>query len=92
MLSTLNETIVLAAAFAVGISEVLISATAKNIKQASQGDPLSAGLTVLMYASYTPKVVEYLSNIGSTVSFIVTGANANNIEGTPKLQSTLKDL
>jgi hypothetical protein len=80
------------AAFTAIQLKFMIGATAKNIKQASQGDPLSAGLTVLMYASYTPKVVEYLSNIGSTVSFIVTGANANNIEGTPKLQSTLKDL
>ena len=80
------------AAFAAVQLKFMAGATFKNIKQTAQSDPLSAGLTALVYASYTPKVFEYLSNIGSTVSFIVTGGNANNIEGTPKLQSTLKDL
>jgi len=70
----------------------MIGATAKNLKQAAQGDPLAAGITALIYASYAPQVVEYLSSIGSTFSFILTGAKANNIEGSPKLQSTLKDL
>ena len=80
------------AAFAAVQLKFMAGGTFKNIKQTAQSDPLSAGLTALVYASYTPKVFEYLSNIGSTVSFIVTGGNANNIEGTPKLQSTLKDL
>ena len=80
------------AAFAAVQLKFMATGTFKNIKQTAQSDPLSAGLTALVYASYTPKVFEYLSNIGSTVSFIVTGGNANNIEGTPKLQSTLKDL
>ena len=80
------------AAFAAVQLKFMAAGTFKNIKQTAQSDPLSAGLTALVYASYTPKVFEYLSNIGSTVSFIVTGGNANNIEGTPKLQSTLKDL
>ena len=80
------------AAFAAVQLNFMAGGTFKNIKQTAQSDPLSAGLTALVYASYTPKVFEYLSNIGSTVSFIVTGGNANNIEGTPKLQSTLKDL
>jgi hypothetical protein len=70
----------------------MIGATAKNLKQAAQGDPLAAGLTALVYASYAPQVIEYLSSIGNTFSFILTGAKANNIEGSPKLQSTLKDL
>jgi len=70
----------------------MIGTTAKNLKQAAQGDPLAAGLTALVYASYAPQVVEYLSSIGNTFSFILTGAKANSIEGTPKLQSTLKDL
>lgn len=70
----------------------MIGATAKNLKQAAKGDPLAAGLTALVYASYAPQVIEYLSSIGNTFSFILTGAKANNIEGTPKLQSTLKDL
>ena len=80
------------AAFAAVQLKFMATGTFKNIKQTAQSDPLSAGLAALVYASYTPKVFEYLSNIGSTVSFIVTGGNANNIEGTPKLQSTLKDL
>ena len=80
------------AAFAAVQLKFMAGGTFKNIKQTAQSDPLSAGLTALVYASYTPKVFEYLSTIGSTVSFIVTGGNANNIEGTPKLQSTLKDL
>ena len=70
----------------------MIGATAKNLKQAAQGDPLAAGLTALVYMSYAPQVIEYLSSIGNTFSFILTGAKANNIEGSPKLQSTLKDL
>lgn len=70
----------------------MIAATAKNLKQAAQSDPLGAGLTALVYASYTPQVLEYLSSIGSTFSFILTGAKANNIEGASKLESTLKDL
>ena len=70
----------------------MIGATAKNLKQAAQGDPLAAGLATLVYASYAPQVIEYLSSIGNTFSFVLTGAKANNIEGTPKLQSTLKDL
>jgi len=70
----------------------MIGATAKNLKQAAQGDTLAAGLTALVYASYAPQVIEYLSSIGNTFSFILTGAKANNIEGSPKLQSTLKDL
>ena len=70
----------------------MIGATAKNLKQAAQGDPLAAGLTALVYMSYAPQVIEYLSSIGNTFSFILTGAKANNIEGASQLQSTLKDL
>lgn len=70
----------------------MIGATAKNLKQTAQGDPLAAGLTALMYISYAPKVGEYLSSIGSTLSFILTGAKANDIKGSPQLESTLKDL
>jgi len=46
----------------------------------------------MVYAMHTPQVVQYLSSIGSTFSFILTGAKANNIEGASQLQSTLKDL
>jgi hypothetical protein len=70
----------------------MIVATAKNLKQAAQVDPLTAGLTALVYASYAPQVVEYLSSIISTFSFILTGAKANNIQGTANPASALKDL
>lgn len=70
----------------------MIGATAKNLKQAAQGDPLAAGLTALIYVSYAPRVAEYLGSIGSTLSFILTGAKANDIKGSPQLESTLKDL
>jgi hypothetical protein len=70
----------------------MIGATAKNLKQAAQGDPLASALTGLAYMSYAPQVVEYLSSIGNTFSFILTGAKANDVEGTTNLQSALKDL
>ena len=64
----------------------------KNLKQAGKSDQFATVLTLMVYAMHTPQVVQYLSSIGSTFSFILTGAKANNIEGSPKLQSTLKDL
>jgi hypothetical protein len=70
----------------------MVTATAKNFKQAAKSDPLGAGLTALVYAMHAPQVLEYLSSIGGTFSFILTGAKANNIEGASQLQSTLKEL
>jgi len=70
----------------------IVTATAKNFKQAAKSDPLGAGLTALVYAMHAPQVLEYLSSIGGTFSFILTGAKANNIEGASQLQSTLKEL
>jgi hypothetical protein len=70
----------------------MIAATTKNLKQAAQGDRLAAGLTALVYATYAPQFFEYLSSIKSTFNFILTGARANNIEGTTNLASALKDL
>ena len=70
----------------------MIGATAKNLKQAGKSDQLSTVLTLFVYAMHVPQVVQYLSSIGSTFSFILTGAKANNIEGASQLQSTLKDL
>jgi len=70
----------------------MVTATAKNFKQAAKSDPLGVGLTALVYAMHAPQVLEYLSSIGGTFSFILTGAKANNIEGASQLQSTLKEL
>ena len=70
----------------------MVTATAKNFKQAAKSDLLGVGLTALVYAMHAPQVLEYLSSIGGTFSFILTGAKANNIEGASQLQSTLKEL
>lgn len=71
---------------------VIADKTATNFQRASQADPLSAVLKTAEYISYTPQVIEYLGSIGKTFSFILTGAKANNIKGSEKLQSVLKDL
>lgn len=71
---------------------VMAEKTATNFQRASQADPLSAVLKTAEYISYTPQVIEYLGSIGKTFSFILTGAKANNIQGSEKLQSVLKDL
>jgi hypothetical protein len=70
----------------------MVNATTKNLKQDTQGDPLAAGLTALVYGSYATQVVEYLNSIGSTLSFILTGAKANYIEETTNLASVLNNL
>lgn len=71
---------------------VIADKTATNFQRATQADPLSAVLKTAEYISYTPQVIEYLGSIGKTFSFILTGAKANNIKGSEKLQSVLKDL
>jgi hypothetical protein len=35
----------------------MVNATTKNLKQDTQGDPLAAGLTALVCASYATQVV-----------------------------------
>jgi len=71
---------------------VIADKTATNFQRGIQADPLSAVLKTAEYISYTPQVIEYLGSIGKTFSFILTGAKANNIKGSEKLQSVLKDL
>ena len=57
-------------------------------KQSSE-DKLIAGLQVLSLLTYVP---EYMGNTYSTMRLILSGARANNIEGSEDLESFIGEI
>ena len=64
----------------------------KTMVAGVSANPMSAFKELGGVSKIIPKIPGYISNVGSVMNLIISGAQANDIEGTDDLQDSLGEL